>query len=1073
MITYQNYHNHKWYTNVRIPDSVTSPREYAERAKELGHTVLSSVEHGFQGRYFEVVDLAKEYGLKPLIGAEAYWVKDRREKDGTNCHICLLAMNENGRLALNDVLAEANITGFYRQPRVDIPLIMSLPKDDVIVTSACVAGWKYEDADNIWLDFYNHFGKNFFLEVQYHNTTSQRGLNKRILGLHDRYKIPIIMGCDSHYIRPEDGQTRDDYIASSNISYAEDESGWFLDYPDGDTAYRRFAEQCVLSHSQIMDAMQNTQVFAEVQEYDSPIFNTDTKMCTIYPDKTMQERNKIYERLVWSGWDAYKHEVPEEKRPMYEEEIRGEIAEVEKCGMADYFILDNAIVKKGKENGGWLTKSGRGSAVSFITNMLLGFTEVDRLSAKVHMYPERFMTSTRILDSHSLPDIDLNVAPVEPFARAQKEVLGEDHAYPMIAYNTAKASAAWKLYARAQKVPPDEANTISGYIRKYELAVKHAPEGAADDIRIEDYIPKEYLDTYEKSKRYLKIISSWSIAPCSYLLYQGSIRREIGLVRAKDNLCCLMDGHIAEEKHFLKNDLLKVSVVESIYKMYQTVLHRDPPTVNELLAMCPPDDPAWDIYAKGCCLGINQVEKEGTAARVAKYKPKNISELAAFVAAIRPGGASFYKEFESRQPFSYGVKAFDNLMQTEEFPYSFPLYQEQIMRALNYAGIDMSECYAAIKNIAKKRVEKVLAYKEKFIDGFTEAIMRDEGRPREEADAVANKLWEVVENASGYSFNSSHSYCVALDSLYSAWIKAHYPADFYVEYIKIQENKGDKDNILAAKIEAESFFGIRFAPMRYGQDNSQIHKSATDDKLLINSLGSVKGMGKNVGSTVYRCARRQSAYFVDALSVLDEAGIKQGTYLPLIHIDYFQRFGTQPFLEKVAALWESCKHGDMKTLKKEGLSPEEYEAAARYANGQKKDGKDSLVFTFPNKDTVRYFMIDCEKAYRDLNIEDITIKERVRRAVEILGSPDVQTNLPDDRRKLIVLNVTPCKSKKDGKVWCWRIGVKSLGSGKSSRLTIRDSTYQRKPVQPGDILYATGLSKNEQGYWYLYEYECL
>ena len=204
MRTFQNYHKHSMYTNVRISDSAVMPEAYATRAKELGHSILSSCEHGWQGNYFETVEVAKKYGLKPLIGAEAYWVKDRLEKDRNNCHMFIGAKNERGRQALNDVLSEANLTGFYGQPRLDIPLILSLPKDDVIVTTACIAYWRYDDIEQITAELAKHFGKNFFLEVQYHNTPSQRELNQRILRLHNELKIPLIMGCDSHYITLEE-----------------------------------------------------------------------------------------------------------------------------------------------------------------------------------------------------------------------------------------------------------------------------------------------------------------------------------------------------------------------------------------------------------------------------------------------------------------------------------------------------------------------------------------------------------------------------------------------------------------------------------------------------------------------------------------------------------------------------------------------------------------------------------------------------------------------------------------------------------------------------------------------------
>ncbi len=213
------------YTNCRISDSVKRNEDYAKRAKELGHGIISSCEHGFQGRYIEQYELAKQYDLKFLFAAEAYWVKDRLEKDRSNCHIILAAKNENGRQAINDILSEANITGYYYQPRLDIELILSLPPDDVWCTSACIGFWRYDDADEIMLKFANHFKQNFFLEVQYHNTDLQKSLNKRIINLSNQHNIPIIMGTDSHYIFEEEDEERTDYINSKNMFY-DDEAGW-------------------------------------------------------------------------------------------------------------------------------------------------------------------------------------------------------------------------------------------------------------------------------------------------------------------------------------------------------------------------------------------------------------------------------------------------------------------------------------------------------------------------------------------------------------------------------------------------------------------------------------------------------------------------------------------------------------------------------------------------------------------------------------------------------------------------------------------------------------------------------
>ena len=1067
MLTFQNYHRHSHYTNPRISDSAVTNEDYAKRAVELGHGVLSSCEHAWQGNYFECFDLAKQYHLKLLFSAEAYWVKDRTEQDKTNAHIWLGAKNEAGRQALNDVLSEANLTGFYGRPRLDVPLILSLPAEDVWCTTACVAYWQYEDVDVITARFAEHFGKNFFLEVQYHDTERQQLLNAHILSLSRQLSVPIIMGCDSHYITEGGAQKRDDFLKSKGMSYP-DEAGWFLDYPDGDTAYRRFAKQGVLSHEQILEAIGNTNVFLNVEPYESPVFDTAIKLPSMYPDWTKQQRDDEYRRLVYAGWDAYRPSVAETEWPRYEKEIADEVKTVVDTGMADYFIDNYHIIRRGQENGGHLTKTGRGSAVSFITNKLLGFTEVDRISAAVRMYPERFMSTSRILLSGSIPDIDFNVDDQEPFALAQQQVLGEDHAYPMLAYGTMKAPAAWKLYAKSQDIPFEVANAVSEQLKKYELAVKHADEDEKDSIDPDDFIDGAYIDVYNRSKEYQKLVVSWSVAPCSYLLYQGSIRKEIGLVRIKDKICCCLDGHVAEAKHFLKNDLLTVKVVDLIYRSYERA-GLEVPTVQELLAMCPPDDEAWKMYASGCTMALNQVEKTGTSARVADYKPTNISELCAFVAAIRPGFKSMYKTFAERKPFAYGVKAFDDLIQTEEMPNSFVLYQEQEMAALNYAGIPMDECYTAIKNIAKKRTEKVLAYKDKFKNGIRRTIIEDEHRDEAEAEHMADALWQIIEDSASYSFNASHSYCVSLDSLYSAWLKAHHPIEFYETAIALAESKGNKDKMAALQAEASDYFRIHFEPFRYGQDNRAV-LGHPDTNTITNKLSAIKGFGSNLCEQLYLCGQQQFTSFVDVLIWLNERSIKAATVEPLIKIDYFQSFGNIPTLQRILQVYDFFKQGTAKQIKKEKLPPGMDQWIAPFASDRNAKGVELKSYTITDMGGLLH---SAERKIMDFRLPDLDLRVRIQNYMDILGYIGIQTNRPEDRCRLIITEVWPLNSKDDGKPWAYRLGTQSVGTGKTASLTVYADCFDRTPLHNGDIIQTTpsDVYKNKKGYWYIRRYK--
>lgn len=938
----QNYHRHTSYSEG---DSAAMPEEYAKRAVELGHKVISSVEHGWQGYYHKAFELAKEYNLKFIFGTEAYWVKDRQKeyeeydketgevkknkdgairtsKDKSNNHIIILAKNENGRRAINRILSDANETGYYYKPRIDLDLIFSLPANDVFITTACVAFWKYKDSDEIVQRLHNYFKDNFMLEIQNHNTERQKTLNLHIKELSKKYNIKMIVGLDSHYIYPEQSVERDDILAGRNIQFDDNEVGWYMDYPDDDTVRQRFVEQGVFDAETVQKAMDNTDILLTFDDYDNvPVFTTDIKLPTLYPDKTQEERNKIYSQLISRLFKDYMKHVPKEKYKEYFDGVKQEVSVYKETGMVDYPLIDYAIIKRGIEKGGLITTTGRGSAVGYFTNTLCGFSKVDRFTSPIKLYPERFISKTRILETKSLPDLDMNLGIVEPFAEAQKEILGEDHAYPMVAFGTLKKKSAFKLYARAANLDYTIANEISKEIDKYEEAVKYADDDDKDDINIYDFIDEQYKPYIDKSKKYWGVIDHKNKAPCAYLLYQGSIREEIGLIKCKSEstkreyITTVIDGAIAEKYKFLKNDLLKVDVVlliDMIYKRIGIPVH----TASEISDLVDGDKKVWDIYANGYTIGVNQCEKESAMKKLKKYKPQNISELAAWIAAIRPAFKSMYSKFESREHFEYGIKAFDKILQTPQFPYSYILYQEQSMNTLNYAGFPLDECYGIIKAIAKKHPEKVRPLKSRFIEGFKKRIMEDDHIPDAEAEEMSAKVWQIIDDSCGYGFNSAHAYCMALDSLYCAWLKAHYPYEFYEVLLQVFSDKGKKDKVQALKQEMQVAFGIKEGAYKFGVDNRKF--VADKENHTINpSLLSIKGLSQACADDLYELSQsRQFNNFVEVLQAMNKIpSLNSAKIDTLIKIGYFSQFGSIGTLLRIVDLYNL--YAGKKLLKKD------------------------------------------------------------------------------------------------------------------------------------------------------------
>lgn len=946
----QNLHRHTSYSNVCIADSAATNEQYAKRAVELGHKVISSVEHGWQGYYYQCYELAQKYNLKFVFGAEAYWVKDRQKeyeeidpatgellknkdgtikahKDNSNCHILLLAKTEVGRRAINKILSEANETGYYFRPRVDLELLLSLPPDDVVVTTACVAYWKYEDIEDITIQLWKHFGKNFYLEIQAHATEQQREISRRILSLSQRYGIEMIVGLDSHYIYPEQAQEREYILEAKDVHY-KDEEGWYMDYPDDEEVMRRFMEQGIFTREQVQKAMDNTDISLTFDDYakNNPVFSKNIKLPTLYPDLSQEERNKKYSVLISKLFREYaeKHHITGEEYKRYLEGIKMEVQTVKDTGMADYFLLDYEIVKRAIEKGGVLTDSGRGSSVGYFTNTLLGFSKVDRFQSPITLYPERFISKTRILETHSLPDIDMNWGTPEIAEEAQKEILGDNHAIPMIAFGTCKKKSAFKLFARSQNMDFELANTISSQIADYEEAVKNAEDDDKDQIDIYDFVDKKYADYIEQSKKYWGIIMDKKKAPCAFLLYQGNIREEIGLIKCKSEttgkefLTAVVDGAIAENYKFLKNDILCVSIVLLVDKIYRRIgiPHK---TVEELKDFVKNDPKTWDIYRNGYTLGVNQCEQVSSAKKMMRFQAKNISELSAWIAAIRPAFKSMYSKFESRESFSYGIPAFDKLLQTEELPQSWILYQEQSMSVLSYAGFPMDECYGIIKAIAKKHPEKVRPLKDRFIDGFKKRIVTEEGIEENQAQEMSERVWQIINDSCGYGFNSAHAYCMAIDSLSCAMLKANYPYEFYEVLLQFHSDRGEKDKVGALKAEMKKAFGIQEGPYRFGEDNRKFN-AIPERGIIQPSLLSIKGLSQDLANDLYELSQtKKFDNFIDLLREFDHMKSMNVAKLDtLIKLNYFSQFATIGKLLNIVELYN--KFGTRKTLKESDVS---------------------------------------------------------------------------------------------------------------------------------------------------------
>lgn len=932
---YINYHKHTHYSNIKTLDCVVKPEDYMKRAIELGHKEYVTTEHGFQGNIYEAQTLCEKYGLNCIYGVEAYYVDDMYDKSSReNYHIILIALNDNGRKQINKIMSIANTEGFYYKPRIDLSCLLSLNPNDIVVTTACIAsrmfkstnkkivGYKnkvveeidfdnqngfcgfygtksvetdkidyskpiFEDCnDGQWEEVFlkpllNHFKKHFFLEVQAHVDKKQAEYNKKILEVKRKYNIPIIHANDSHYIYPKDSKYRDLFLKAKGIWY-EDEGGFTLDYPDSDTIIKRYQAQGILTHDEIIEALENTLIFDKAEPVN---IDKEFKIPDISPEIIKKElhnsqidasdSNNVLREIIKRAWSKEKGNVKAKRIPEYQKAIYYETNIVENCGMAKYFILDHIIVKKAiEEYGAVLTRSGRGSAVSFYINKLLGLTEVDRIKAPITLYPTRFMSAERILSSRSLPDIDLNFANVEPVIQASKDILGEDGIYYMVAYKPLQESSAFRLWCKANGYKIEEYDEIAKNLENY----------------IED---KKWGQVIEDSKVFRGVVESIAPSPCSFLLLDKPISEEVGLIRVgnanKYVTCCALDGYNCDVYKYLKNDYLTVKVYEIIDKVYK-LIGRPIDDISTLINNC--DDKVWDIYAKGLTTTINQSDSDFGKQTLKRYKPTSLAEMSAWVAAIRPGFASLLNTFLDRIPYSTGVEELDGIL---EDSFHFMMYQESIMKYLVWLGIEEKGTYDIIKKIAKKKFkqEELEALQKQLEEGWVKRVGKIDGFA---------ETWQVVQDAAHYSFNASHSLSVAIDSVYGAYLKSHYPLEYYTVVLSMYSDDMERTANLINEL---PYFGIKLESIKFGKSGSE-YSMDKQTNTIYKGVTSVKYCNYQIAEELLELSKNHYNDFIELLDdIKAKTSVNSKQLSILIGLNFFSDYGCNKYLLNVLEIYNN------------------------------------------------------------------------------------------------------------------------------------------------------------------------
>ena len=995
---YCNYHKHTHYSNISTLDCVVKPEEYMIRAVELGHTEYFTTEHGYQGNIFDVYTLCQKYNLKCIYAAELYYVDNRHKKDKGNYHLVVIAMNENGRKQINKIISEANETGYYYKARVDKELVLSLNPDDVIITTACVASRLFKGdnwLEEFFLPMYEHFGKSMYLEVQNHNEDIQKKHNKMILELSDKYGLGIIHANDSHYIKSEDAQYRKLFLKAKGVVYG-DEDTFILDYPDKETIIQRYREQGILSDKQIFQALDNTLIF---KQSTGIIIDKEFKIpkVTAYNE----DSDKVLAKIINESWKKERVNIPKEEHAKYIKEIRYEYDMIKKCGMSDYFIIDYKIAKKAiEEYNGILTHTGRGSGVSFYINKLLGLTEIDRIWCPVKLYPTRFMSDTRILESRSLPDIDQNWADVAAPIKASQDYLGIDGIRQMVSFKPMQVSSAFRLWCKAKDLNINEYDEVAKKLRDDEHCLDN---------------DEKWSTLIEESKVFRGVIESIAPSPCSYLLLDKPISEEIGLISIGSGndrvVCCVLDGYNCDYYKYLKNDYLIVTVWDIISKVYEKI-GSPIDDIKELISKC--DDKVWDLFSNCITATINQCDTDFGKQTLKVYKPRTIEELSAYVAAIRPGFANNLETFKNRETYSTGVPELDELLKDS---FSYIMYQESIMSYLVWLGIPEKDSYDIIKKISKKKFkeDELKNLKDKLSKGWLNKIGNLD---------MFEKTWSDIENSSRYSFNASHSVSVALDALYGAYLKANYPMEYYSVVFEIYSDDINKTRDLTDEL---PYFNIKLKLPKFRISNNH-YTCDKRNNVIYKNIQSIKFLNETIAEQLYGMRDMQFNTFLDFLKV-NPCNSKQTEIL--IKLDFFSEFGKTGKLMDIYNFYQTRydKNKFKKQIKKD-KNPYSIDIISKYSKETEK----------------QYVIIDeegfCNDIISSFEDKEISIKERLDAQIEYLGYIEYKNDKAKDYGYIIDVNTkyTP------------RFTIYKIDTGETISAKYSKRDYEQSELDKGKII---------------------
>ena len=866
------------HTECSLLDGSTRISDLIRHAKANEMPACAITDHGSMYGAVEFYRKAKEEGLKPLVGCEIYIVDcDIKEKNPSkthNNHLVLIAKNKEGYKNLVKLDSIAHLQGFYYKPRINHELLKEY-HSGLICLSACLGGevsqcllkGRPDKAREIAAFYKDLFGEDYYIELQDHGMPEQKRINPQLIKIASELNIELVITNDSHYTRKEDAISHD-ILLCLQTGKTKNDAGRFR-FPNNEF-YIKNADELKESFDWLDPEMFNRALdnTVHIAEKCNLIIDMGKSILPHYPvpaNHTVESYlNKVARECLSHRFSEITHEL--------DERFRFELKIIEEMGFAAYFLIVWDFIKFARENN-IPVGPGRGSAAGSLVAYALGITNIDPI--RHNLLFERFLNPERI----SMPDVDIDfcIDKREKVIEYVSEKYGADKVCQIITFGTLAARAAMKGVARVLDIPYAESDKYAKMIPSLvKVKIDDALQEGMDLKKAYDKDPlvKELVDL-AKSVEGTKFNVGTHAA--GVIISRDPLSNIVPVQKSKEGIIVTQYPMADIEKlGLLKMDFLGLRNLTIIDNSLKLIKSRTNIEIN--IDELPLDDvKVYEMLSRGETDGVFQLESSGMKALVKDLRPSVFEDLGALVALFRPGplNSGMVKDFVQRKhgraKVEYKHPALEPILHDT---YGTIVYQEQIMQiAQVLAGYTLGQADILRRAMGKKKFEEMEKQKELFLSGSQ----------RNGVDQnLAKELFDTMTEFAAYCFYRSHSAAYAMLAYQTAYLKAHYPVEYFSALLSSVTTNQDKIQQYIAECQR---LGIDVLP----PDVNTSFADFTPDKSNIRfGLASVKNVGLGVVEEIVK-TRESGAYlsFYDFCKRIDLKCLNKRTLESLIKAGAF------------------------------------------------------------------------------------------------------------------------------------------------------------------------------------------